>query len=168
MAVVPQKNNKCLVFYDQAVEAVTLSNNAISHCQRLLSLPSAITPQSIALSNDNAQFAILTHQESAASLYYLTSAGVTHVEVPATKALRLEEVFWLKERLIGVDSSLFFYDLTHEKELVQLQSDRKDSLSATEGEQMEAEEETVTYEQLHRRYLERQFKKDRTAVERNN
>ena len=88
--------------------------------------------------------------------------------MPATTFLRLEEIFWLKERLIGVDSSLFFYDLTHEKELVQLQHERKDSLSATEGEQMEVEEETVSYEQLHRRYLERQFKKDRTAVERNN
>lgn len=73
--------------------------------------------------------------------------------MPATTSLRLEEVFWLKERLIGVDSSLFFYDLTHEKELVQLQSTRKDSLAVTEGEQMEDEVETVNYDQLYRRYL---------------
>lgn len=130
--MVTQKNNKCLIFYDQVVEGVTISKNTISHCQRLLSLPNnVITPQSITLSHDNSHFAILINQESADSLYYSTSAGVTHIEVPATTSLRLEEVFWLKERLIGVDSSLFFYDLTHEKELVQLQPDRKDSLSAT-------------------------------------
>ncbi len=52
-----------------------------------------------------------------------------------------------------MDSSLFFYDLTHEKELVQLQSTRKDSLAVTEGEQMEDEVETVNYDQLYRRYL---------------
>jgi hypothetical protein len=151
--VVPQRN-KCLVFYDDAVEAATISNNAITHSKRLLTVPTAaINAQSITLSHDNTQFAILSHQESTVSLYYSTPTGVTHVEVPITATLRLEEVFWLKERLIGVDSSLFFYDLTHEKELVQLQSDRKDSLPVTEGEQMEEEVESANYDQLYRRYL---------------
>jgi hypothetical protein len=167
VAVVPQ-NNKLLVFFDSAVELASTFNNSIGHCQRLLTLPASaprITTNNIVIGPDNAAFALLLQQESSTALYYTSGAGVSHISIPASGSLRLEEAFWLKERLLGVDSSLFFYDFTHERELVELRTDRKDSLSATEGEaEMEAEEETAHYQQLYRRYLERQFRKDKSAV----
>ena len=130
MAAVLQPSS-FLVFYVDSVELATPSGGNITHCLRLLSLPALATAPVV--SSDNSAFALLLHHPHATDLFYSTPTGVSHIQTPSTPALRLQEVFWLKDRLIGVDSSLFFYDFTHERELVEL-GERKESLAATEGE----------------------------------
>ena len=70
---------------------------------------------------------------------------------------------------MAVDSLLCFYDLTHDKELIRLATSTK---MISEQQDLTEQEDVSTvaadYSQLYNRYLERQYRRDRASMQKNN
>lgn len=117
--VVMNHQQKFIVFYDSFVELVGIFSNAINETQRLITLKKGLrlTGESIVFNNENATFALYVKAPSS-TFIFVSAPGflsTSQLEIPNCEGSHITDVFWLKERLIALDSSLYFYDLTHER-----------------------------------------------------
>ena len=59
---------------------------------------------------------------------YKNESKAEYFEIDNTTERQITDIFWVKQRLIALDSSLLFHDLTHNKQLIKLTSQEHNRL----------------------------------------
>ena len=118
-------------------------------------------------SQQYSKFAILLHGLTKTNIYIYSQGILSHFE--CDKSTKISDLLWLKDRLVAFDAQLHLTDISHEKDLFQPQ--RKHSFASTEKSDVEDESVLISnasYDQLYKKYLERQFRKDRSVIQNSN